>query len=200
MKKTTTSRLCVEHLEDRTAPALIASQLPLAALPPMTLTTGQVSTLLQRAASATSSDNAIVAIVDRAGNILGVRVEGNVSVNVTGNANLLDFAIDGAVAKARTAAFFSSNADPLTSRTIQFISQSTITQREVNSFPFISSPTSTLGGPGFVAPVGIVGHFPPGIANTPQVALFAIEHTNRDIVVNPCPPSGGVPFTPGRCG
>jgi len=179
-----TSRLQVEQLEDRTAPALIASQLPIASLPPLTLTASQVGTLLQRAAAATGSDDAIIAVVDRAGNLLGVRVEGGVSAAVTGNTNVLNFSIDGAIAKARTAAFFSSNADPLTSRTIQFISQSTVTQREVNSYTFDSNPSSTSGGPGFVAPIGIGGHFPPKVANTPQVDLFGIEHTNRDMFVN----------------
>src|SRR5882724_5819072 len=132
----------VERLEDRVVPAFIASQLNPPALAPLTLTTGQVQVLLQRAAAATSADSAIVAVVDRAGNILGVRVEGNVSTAVTGNTNVLDFSIDGAVSLARTAAFFSSNADPLTSRTIQFISQSTITQREVNSYTFNTDPGS----------------------------------------------------------
>jgi uncharacterized protein GlcG (DUF336 family) len=190
----------IERLEDRTLPAFIASQLPLAALPPLTLTTAQVQTLLQRAAAATADDNAIVAVVDRNGTILGVRVEGNVSAAITGIPNVLDFSIDGAVSLARTAAFFSSNADPLTSRTIQFISQSTITAREVNSYTFISSPSSTVGGPGFVAPIGNGGHFPPGVANTPQVDLFGIENTNRDMLVNPGPTSNGVLFTPGGGG
>jgi uncharacterized protein GlcG (DUF336 family) len=190
----------VERLEDRVVPAFIASQLNPPALAPLTLTTGQVQVLLQRAAAATSDDSAIVAVVDRAGNILGVRVEGNVSSAITGNTNVFDFSIDAAVSLARTAAFFSSNADPLTSRTIQFISQSTITQREVNSYTFISNPSSTIGGPGFVAPVGIGGHFPPNIANTPQVDLFGIENTNRDMLVNPGPNSGGVLFTPGGGG
>src|SRR5262249_51098481 len=69
-----------------------------------------------------------------------------------------------------------------------------ITQREVNSYTFISDPTSTTGGPGFVGPIGIGGHFPPGVANTPQVDLFGIEHTNRDMLVNPGP--NGVLNTP----
>lgn len=193
-------RPVVERLEDRTAPALLASQLPLASLPPLTLTTGQVNALLQRAAAASGSDDAIIAVVDRAGNVLGVRVEGGVSSNVKNNLNVLYFSIDGAVSLARTGAFFSSNADPLTSRTVQFISQSTITQREVNSYTFISDPKSTVGGPGFVAPIGVGGHFPPNVANTPQVDLFAIEHTNRDMLVNPGPGSGGVLFTPGGGG
>lgn len=193
-------RPALERLEDRTAPALIASQLPITALPPLNLTAAQVAVLLERAAAATSGDNAIVAVVDRAGDILGVRVEGNVSTAITGNANILDFSIDGAVSLARTAAFFSSNADPLTSRTVQFISQSTILQREVDSYTFISSPNSTIGGPGLVAPVGIGGHFPPGVNDTPQVDLFGIETTNRDMLVNPGPNSGGVLYTPGGGG
>jgi uncharacterized protein GlcG (DUF336 family) len=174
----------VEPLEDRTAPALIASQIPLATLPPLNLTTDQVKQLIQRAAAATSSDDAIVAVVDRMGNILGVRVEGNVSPTITGDTTLLNFSIDGAVAEARTAAFFASNAAPLTSRTIQFISQTTITQREVNSNPDIMPNTSPLYGPGYVAPIGVGGHFPPGVSFTPLVDLFGIEHTNRDNFVS----------------
>ncbi|MSQ96428.1 MAG: heme-binding protein [Gemmataceae bacterium] len=192
-----TYRPRVESLEVRIAPAFIASQLPAAVQAPLTLTAAQVGTLLQRAAAATGSDDAIIAIVDRTGNLLGVRVEGGVSAAVTGNVNVFGFSIDGAISLARTGAFFSSDQDPLTSRTIQFISQSTITQREVNSYTFISSPSSTIGGPGFVAPIGIGGHFPPGVANTPQVDLFDIENTNRDMLVNPGPSSGGVLFTPG---
>lgn len=198
-------RLSVEHLEDRNAPALIASQLPLTLpvltggmfIPGSTQTStspGNVDLLLQRAAAATAGDNAIVAVVDRAGNILGVRVEGNVSPTIKADPNLLDYSIDGAVSLARTAAFFSSDADPLTSRTVQFISQSTITQREVNSYTYISDPSSTTGGPGFVAPIGVGGHFPPGVSFTPTVDLFAIEHTNRDMLVNS---TTGVLATPG---
>src|SRR5262245_15924870 len=132
-------RPTIERLENRRLTALIASQLPLATLPPLALTTAQVDALLKRAAAATGSNDAIIAIVDRNGTLLGVRVEGGVSAAVTGNANTLGFAIDGAIAKARTGAFFSFNTAPLTSRTIQFISQSTITQREVNAYTFNSN-------------------------------------------------------------
>jgi RTX calcium-binding nonapeptide repeat (4 copies) len=147
------------------------------------LTPTDVNTLLERAAAATPSDDAIVAVVDREGNILGVRVEQNVSSAITGNTGNLVFAIDGAVAEARTGAFFASsypNGAPLTSRTVQFISQSTITQREVQSNPSIADPNSTLAGPGFVAPIEIGAHFPPNIDFTPMVDLFDIESTNRD--------------------
>ena len=150
------------------------------AAPEQTITAAEVDALLKRAAAASASSDAIIAIVDRNGRILGVRVESGVNPAITGNLNTFVFAVDGAVAKARTGAFFGNNAAPLTSRTIQFISQSTITEREVNSNPSVTDPNSTLRGPGFVAAVGIKGHFPPNVASTPQVDLFQIEHTNRD--------------------
>ncbi|HKI32738.1 MAG TPA: hypothetical protein VKA46_12880 [Gemmataceae bacterium] len=145
-----------------------------------TLTAAQVGTLLDRAAAATASDAAIVAIVDRNGNILGVRVEGNVSPAILGNENNLVFAIDGAVSLARTGAFFANDQAPLTSRTVEFISQSTNTQREVNSNPDITDQTSPLYGPGLVAPISVGGHFPPNVPFTPPVDLYDIELTNRD--------------------
>ncbi|WP_439623428.1 hypothetical protein [Gemmata sp.] len=144
-----------------------------------TLTAAEVGALLQRAAAASASTDAIIAITDRNGRILGVRVESGVSPAVTGTPRQLVFAIDGAVSLARTGAFFGNNQAPLTSRTVQFISQSTITQREVESNPSIPFPNSTVRGPGFVAPVGTKAHFPPNVPNTPMVDLFQIEHTNR---------------------
>jgi uncharacterized protein GlcG (DUF336 family) len=152
-----------------------------------TISAAQVQQLLNRASAATPSRDAIIAIVDRNGRILGVRVEDGVSPLVTGNAATLTFAIDGAVAEARTGAFFGNAGAPLTSRTIEFISQTTVTEREVNSNPSITDPNSTLRGPGFVAPVGVRAHFPPNIPNTPQVDLFQIEGTNRDTTANPGP-------------
>jgi uncharacterized protein GlcG (DUF336 family) len=163
-------------------PVLIASQLPLA--PPL-LSAAEVSTLLDRASLATASNDAIIAIVDRNGTILGVRIEGGVDPALLANIDTRVFAIDGAVAKARTAAFFANDTAPLTSRTIQYISQSTITQREVQANPNIADPNSTDRGPGYVAPIGVAGHFPPGVDYTPQVDLFEIEHTNRDSYLNP---------------
>jgi uncharacterized protein GlcG (DUF336 family) len=151
------------------------------------LLTDDVDALLHRAAAASPRNDAIIAIVDRGGNVLGVRVEAGVSSAITGNPAMLTFAIDGALAEARSAAFFANNQLPLTSRTVQFISQSTITQREVDSNPSIADPNSPARGPGFVAPVGLGGHFPPGVANTPPVDLFGIEHTNRDSILHPGP-------------
>lgn len=154
------------------------------------ITEKEVEQLLARAAAASSSQDAIIAIVDRNGKILGVRMEQGV-LNAIGSEATRVFAIDGAVAKARTAAFFANNEGPLTSRTIRMISQSTVTQREVQSNPTVPDPltsnpfsnadsTSTTYGPGFVAPVGLGGHFPPGVSFTPPVDLFGIERQSRD--------------------
>jgi len=157
---------------------------------PATLDAGEVGTLLERAAGATPSHDAIIAIVDRAGNILGVRVESGVSPTLMANPATATFAIDGALAEARTAAFFANNAGigtPLTTRTIRDLSQSTMTQREVMSDPDILDPNSVIRGPGFVAPIGIGGHFPPGVAFTPSADLYDIESTNRDSIISPGP-------------
>jgi uncharacterized protein GlcG (DUF336 family) len=152
------------------------------------ITPADVQLLLARGAAASVRQDAIIAVVDRRGEILGVRTEGGVLQNIP-DPNMQIFAVDGAVAKARTAAFFSSNAAPLTSRTVRFISQSTVTQREVQSSPNIPDLNSPYRGPGFVAPIGIGGHFPPGIPNTPLVDLVAIEHSNRDGIQHPGPDS-----------
>jgi uncharacterized protein GlcG (DUF336 family) len=162
------------------------------------LTQAEVEQLLLRGAAASASNDAIIAVVDRNGRILGVRVESGVLATIT-DIDTLVFAIDGAVAKARTAAMF-SNGDPdngtlapITSRTIRFLSQSTITQREVESNPNVDNGSlagalaSTVRGPGFVAPIGVGGHFPPEINFTPLVDLFGIEHTNRDTTLHPGP-------------
>ena len=163
------------------------------------LTDGEVEILLARAAAASASEDAIISVVDRNGRILGVRTEQDVVDALGADVNTLVFAIDGAVAKARTAAFFASDSAPLTSRTIRNLSQSTITQREVESNPTVPDPTDATNnnpfdpaqavsltfGPGFVAPIGVGGHFPQGIRHTPPVDLFGIEHQSRDSLIHP---------------
>lgn len=148
------------------------------------LSAAEVDALLDRATQVTDRNDAIIAIVDRGGQILGVQVEDDVLTNIP-DADTLVFAIDGAIAKARTAAFFSNDQAALTSRTVRFISQTTITEREVNSNP--NSSDQSIRGPGFVAPVGLGGHFPPDVMYTPHVDLFAIEHSNRDSILHPGP-------------
>lgn len=169
------------------------SQLDPATLPPAAaapeidaaqISTTEVTTLLERAAAASASETAIIAVVDRGGTILGVRVEEAVLTAIADEPTLV-FAIDGAVAKARTAAYFAHNQAPLTSRTIRNISQSTVTQRAVESNPNIADIDSRERGPGTVGPIGLGGHFPAGIRFTPPVDLFDIENTNRDSLVHP---------------
>jgi uncharacterized protein GlcG (DUF336 family) len=180
----------VPHATDETTLALPPAPDPGPSADQTTiLNTNEVDQLIDRAAAASASDDAIIVVVDRGGRLLGVRVERGVSAQVTGNPATITYAIDGALAEARTAAFFANDQAPLTSRTIQFISQTTMTQREIESSPDVLDHNSTLYGPGFVAPIGIKGHFPPGVPFTPQVDLFDIEATNRDTTLGP----GGVP-------
>jgi uncharacterized protein GlcG (DUF336 family) len=177
-------QLDVELLEPRMAPALIASQFE---LNPPVIEAPEVQQLLQRAAAATASNDAVIAIVDRGGNILGVLKENGVAPQIANNPDKLAFAVDGAVALARTGAFFANDTAPLTSRTVGELSLTTMTQREVQSDPNIVDPNSTLRGPGFVAAIGVQGHFPPGVMDAPEVDLFQIEGTNRDSFLNPGP-------------
>ncbi|MBI1914806.1 MAG: hypothetical protein HYS12_08720 [Planctomycetes bacterium] len=160
----------------------------------MVLTASDVNLILQRASAATATNDGIFAIVDRSGRILGVRLEDGVvqyintltpgtGLNADGTPQqdfFRVFAIDGAVAEARTAAFLANNQAPLTSRTFQTTSETTVIEREIKSYPSVTDPNSTLRGPGFVAPLGLNDHFPRGVAFTPQVDQFGIEHTNRD--------------------
>ena len=157
------------------------------------ITEAEALNLLARAAGASSSEDAIIAIVDRGGRILGVRLEQGVLNNIPDLATRV-FAIDGAVAKARTAAFFASNEAPLTSRTIRSLSQTTIIERIVESNPTVpaganpfddASPFARTFGPGTVAPIGVGGHFPPDIKHTPPVDLFNIELQSRDGLTHP---------------
>ena len=163
------------------------------------LTDGEVKILLDRAAAASASQDAIIAVLDRSGRILGVRVEQDVADRFAGDIHKMVFAIDGAVAVARTAAQFAHNQAPLTSRTIRNLSLSDVTEREVESNPTLPNPLDGTNnnpwdnsqavaktyGPGFVAPIGVNGHFPQGISFTPPVDLFGIERQSRDSMVHP---------------
>ena len=64
----------------------------------------------------------VIAVVDRAGLVLGVFRTQNAPVATPGNFGSVQDANDVAVALARTAAFFSNDQAPLSSRTVRFIS------------------------------------------------------------------------------
>jgi uncharacterized protein GlcG (DUF336 family) len=112
------------------------------------LSVSEVEAIVRAAATALDRDTATIAVVDRAGRPLALFRQPRANV---GNS-------DAAVGVARTAAFFSHNMAPLSSRTVRFIS-------------------------------GI--HFPPGLTNAPNAALYGIENTNRGCSLN-------ITFNPGK--
>src|SRR5271168_3416894 len=116
---------------------------PVAAVQPLQIT--DVQNIVQTAVNSANVDM-VVAVVDRAGFVLGVFRTQNAPANASGNFGLSLSANDVAVGLARTGAFFSNDQAPLSSRTVRFIS-------------------------------GI--HFPPGVMNTANAALYGIENTNR---------------------
>jgi uncharacterized protein GlcG (DUF336 family) len=87
-----------------------------------TLTTSDVDGIVRAAAAATSPTTAVIAVVDRAGNVLALYRKPDAPLTVTGNFSTQVSANDVAVGLARTGAFFSNDQAPLTSRTVRFIS------------------------------------------------------------------------------
>ena len=104
--------------------------------PAQILTATDVVAVIRAAAQAISDNTMAVAVVDRAGTILGVYARPGADVHTP----------DIAVSLARTTGYFSNDQAPLSSRTVRFIS-------------------------------GI--HFPPGIKNQPNAALYGVENINR---------------------
>lgn len=129
---------CVEGAIGNAAPQ------PFAPLAP-----AEIDAIVRAAAKSIDAPSMTIAVVDRAGRPLALyRKPGADPAND-----------DLAIGVARTAAFFSHDSAPLSSRTVRFIS-------------------------------GI--HFPPGITNAPNAALYGIENTNRGCDLNAA-------FNPGQC-
>lgn len=110
------------------------------------LSASEVQNIVQAAAQAADSLSMVIAVVDRGGSVLAVYRKPGAGSSVTGNFGASINVNDLAVGLARTAAYFSNDQAPLSSRTVRFIS-------------------------------GI--HFPPGVTNTSNAALYGIENTNR---------------------
>ena len=130
--------------------------------------------LVEAAAQTANSDAMSIAVVDRLGNISAVWQGPSVPPTSAGNYGNIVPTNDLAVSLARTAAFFSNDQAPLSSRTVRYIS-------------------------------GI--HFPPGIANTPNAALYGIENTNRGCLLSAnyisgqeIPPATAIDGSPDRLG
>ena len=92
---------------------------PIPAVQP--LQAADVQNIVQAAVNSVSVDM-VVAVVDRAGFVLGVFRTQNAPATATGNFGQTQNANDVAVALARTGAFFSNDQAPLSSRTVRFIS------------------------------------------------------------------------------
>jgi len=105
------------------------------------LSKAEVGAIVTAAASSLDSTTAVIAVVDRAGRVLALFHQPAAS-----SAN-----DDEAVGLARTAAFFSHDQAPLSSRTVRFLS-------------------------------GV--HFPPGVTDASNAALYGIENTNRGCALN----------------
>jgi len=85
------------------------------------LQSADVQNIVTAAANSVNVDM-VVAVVDRAGFVLGVFRTQNAHATSIGNFGQAQNANDVAVALARTGAFFSNNQAPLSSRTVRFIS------------------------------------------------------------------------------
>jgi len=85
------------------------------------LQVADVQKIIQAAVNSANVDM-VVAVVDRAGFVLGVFSTQNAPASSTGNFGVSTNAADLAVGLARTGAFFSNNQAPLSSRTVRFIS------------------------------------------------------------------------------
>jgi len=92
---------------------------PVAAVQPLQI--ADVQNIVQAAVNSASVDM-VVAVVDRAGFVLGVFRTQNAPATAIGNFGQVQNANDVAVALARTGAFFSNDQAPLSSRTVRFIS------------------------------------------------------------------------------
>src|SRR5260370_57388 len=92
---------------------------PVAGVQPLQI--ADVQKIVQAAVDSASVDM-VVAVVDRAGFVLGVFRTQNAPATAAGNFGQVQNANEVAVALALTAAFFSNDQAPLSSRTVRFIS------------------------------------------------------------------------------
>src|ERR1700693_367607 len=100
----------------------VVNNTPASASATVTLTSADVDSIIHAAAAATSPTTAVIAVVDRAGNVLALYRKPDAPLTVAGNFGIQTSTNDVAVGLARTGAFFSNDQAPLPSRTVRFIS------------------------------------------------------------------------------
>jgi uncharacterized protein GlcG (DUF336 family) len=81
-----------------------------------------VDAIVKAALNSVSPTTMVVAVVDRAGNLLALWSKPDAPLTATGNFSKAIATNDLAIGLARTGAYFSNNQAPLTSRTVRFIS------------------------------------------------------------------------------
>ncbi len=102
------------------APASSSPPPPPASAP--NLSAGNVANIVTAAAKAANSETMVIAVTDRAGRVLALYRKPSAPATATGNFGVAVDANELAVSLARTAAFFSNDQAPLSSRTVRFIS------------------------------------------------------------------------------
>src|ERR1700730_14619730 len=95
---------------------------PASASTTVTLTSVDVDSIVHATRAATSPTTAVIAVVDRAGNVLALYRKADAPLTVAGNFGIQTSTNDVAIGLARTGAFFSNDQAPLPSRTVRFIS------------------------------------------------------------------------------
>jgi len=89
---------------------------------PTGLTEDDVRAIVKAAAASLNSNNLVIAVTNRRGDILALYRQPAAPQQAIGNFGLLQDSNEVAIASARTASFFSHNEGPLSSRTVRFIS------------------------------------------------------------------------------
>ncbi|HTZ47154.1 MAG TPA: heme-binding protein [Verrucomicrobiae bacterium] len=106
----------------RSSSSIGGTSTPTAATAAAPLSIGDVQNIVQAAAQAVDTSSMVIGVVDRGGNILAVYREPGAGTTATGNFGATVNVNDLAVGLARTAAYFSNDQAPLSSRTVRFIS------------------------------------------------------------------------------
>ena len=158
-----------------------------------------VQNIVQAAVNSVNADM-VVAVVDRAGFVLGVFRTQSAPATATGNFGQTQNANDVAVALARTGAFFSNDQAPLSSRTVRFISGIHFPPGVMNQGPAdlygienTNRGCTLINDPNFESKIALSRALPPG--NFPGSGLGVITGKSdindwNAAAVNP----GGVPI------
>jgi uncharacterized protein GlcG (DUF336 family) len=166
---------------------------PAAAVQPLQVADVQI--IVQAAVNSANVDM-VVAVVDRAGFVLGVFRTQNAPATAVGNFGQVMDANDVAVALARTGAFFSNDQAPLSSRTVRFISGIHFPPGVTNAPPAdLYGIENTNRGCTLVNTVAFQSQIPPSLALNgafgPGMLTGKADVTDSNpLAVNP----GGVPI------